>query len=72
MTMTKVISDCVTLKNKKIGENEMTIQNRRRSSQVKTFVSSYLKIDSIIMIYSTSFKDNSNEINCILVWHKSP
>ena len=67
MTMTKVISDCVTLKNKKIGENEMTIQNRRRSSQVKTFVSSYLKIDSIIMIYSTSLKDNSTEINCILV-----
>ena len=63
MTMTKVISDCVTLKNKKIGENEMTIQNRRRSSQVKTFVSSYLKIDSIIMIYSTSLKDNSTEIN---------
>ena len=67
MTMTKVISDCVTLKNKKIGENEMTIQNRRRSSQVKTFVSSYLKIDSIIMIYSTSLKDNSTEINYILV-----
>ncbi len=67
MTMTKVISDCVTLKNKKIGENEMTIQNRRRSSQVKTFVSSYLKIDSIIMIYSTSLKDNSTEINCVLV-----
>ena len=67
MTMTKVISDCVTLKNKKIGGNEMTIQNRRRSSQVKTFVSSYLKIDSIIMIYSTSLKDNSTEINCVLV-----
>ena len=67
MTMTKVISDCVTLKNKKIGENEMTIQNRRRSSQVKTFVPCYLKIDSIIMIYSTSLKDNSTEINCILV-----
>jgi len=67
MTMTKVISDCVTLRNKKIGENEMTIQNRRRSSQVKTFVSSYLKIDSIIMIYSTSLKDNSTEINCVLV-----
>ena len=67
MTMTKVNSDCVTLRNKKIGENEMTIQNRRRSSQVKTFVSSYLKIDSIIMIYSTSLKDNSTEINCILV-----
>ena len=67
MTMTKVISDCVTLKNKKIGEKEMTIQNRRRSSQVKTFVSSYLKIDSIIMIYSTSLKDNSTEINCVLV-----
>ncbi len=67
MTMTKVNSDCVTLRNKKIGENEMTIQNRRRSSQVKTFVSSYLKIDSIIMIYSTSLKDNSTEINCVLV-----
>ena len=67
MTMTKVNSDCVTLRNKKIVENEMTIQNRRRSSQVKTFVSSYLKIDSIIMIYSTSLKDNSTEINCVLV-----
>ena len=67
MTMTKVNSDCVTLRNKKIGENEMTIQNRRRSSQVKTFVSCYLKLESIIMIYSTSLKDNSTEINCVLV-----